>query len=88
MGPVDEATREANLSDHGMQNDSIVPHWACTISPGTLLAIKPKHVYLVAYGESKDLSVINSSQDVGENPVSILRVLEQEGSSVEIITII
>ena len=88
VGPVDEATREANLSNHGMLQDSIVPHWACTISPGTLLTIKPKHIYLVAYGENKDLSVINSPQDVGKNPASILNILEQKGAAIEIITIV
>lgn len=86
VGPVDEATRQANRANQGMQN-TMVPYWACTVSPGTLLAINPKHVYLVAYGENKDLSVVNSAQDVGENPASILRILEKEGASVEIITI-
>jgi hypothetical protein len=86
VGPVDEATRQANLSNYGMQ-DSTVPHWACTISPGTLLTINPKHVYLVAYGENKDISVVQSPLDVGENPASILPILENEGASVEIITI-
>ena len=86
VGPVDETTRQANLSNYGM-HDSIVPHWACTISPGTLLAMKPKHVYLVAYGDNKDISVVNSNQDVGENPASILRILENRGASIEIITI-
>ena len=86
VGPVDEATRQANLSNHGMDN-SIVPDWACTVSPGTLLAMRPKHFYLVAYGESKDISVVNSPQDVDENPASILQILEKEGASVEIITI-
>ncbi len=87
VAPVDETTRQANLSNQGM-SDRTVPHWACTISPGTLLTIKPKQVYLVAYGKNKDLCVINSSQNVGENPASILQILENEGSSVEIITII
>jgi 6-phosphogluconolactonase/glucosamine-6-phosphate isomerase/deaminase len=88
VGPVDETTRQANLSNYGMEEDSIVPHWACTISPGTLLAVKPQHVYLVAYGERKDLGVLNSPLDVGDNPASILRILEQEGTTVEIITIV
>lgn len=86
VGPVDEATRRANQSNYGM-DDRSVPSWASTISPGTLLAIKPQRVYLVAYGKNKDLSVLNSSLDVGDNPASILRILEQEGTNVEVITI-
>ncbi len=86
VGPVDEATRQANQSNYGM-DDRTVPGWACTISPGTLLAMNPKQIYLVAYGENKDISVVNSPLDVGENPASILRILENEGASVEIITI-
>jgi 6-phosphogluconolactonase/glucosamine-6-phosphate isomerase/deaminase len=86
IGPVDEATRQANQSNYGM-DDRNVPSWASTISPGTLLAIQPQRLYLVAYGKNKDLSVLDSSLDVGENPASILRILEQKGTKVEVITL-
>ena len=86
VASVDEATRQANESNYGM-SDRSVPHWAVTISPGTLITLKPERVYLVAYGDNKDLSVVNSSQDVSENPASILRILENQGSSVEIVTL-
>jgi 6-phosphogluconolactonase/glucosamine-6-phosphate isomerase/deaminase len=86
VGPVDEATRTANEANPGMTSASLVPKWAVTMSPGTLLRLKPKHVYLVAYGPNKDLSVVDSTLPVSRNPASILKELERVGSAVGVIT--
>ncbi len=87
VGPVDQATRNANTANYGMDKEKNVPYWSCTISSGTLWKIAPKKVYLVAYGDNKDISVINGFSDVGTNPASVLPILERRGTSVEIITI-
>ena len=86
ISPVDEVTRNANTDNYGM-NDRSVPSWSCTISPGTLLQTKPRNIYLVAYGQNKDISVINRDLDIGKNPASILKILADMGCNVEIITI-
>ena len=88
VAPVDEATRKANADNHGMNdNDRSVPSLSCTISAGTLWQTKPRNIYLVAYGKNKDLSVIESDLDVGENPASVLKKLANMNCNVEIITI-
>lgn len=87
VGPVDSATRSANADNPGMRGPLAVPDWAVTMSPGILLKLRPRYVYLVAYGPNKDLSVLNSPLPVNENPASVLHNLERAGSMVRVMTL-
>jgi len=89
VSPVDAATRKANESDKGITSGD-VPEYATTISPATLLLLRPQNVYLVAYGK-KDLRPLldlnpNESVNINAYPPGILSLLEAQGSSIHIVT--
>jgi hypothetical protein len=89
VSPIDVATREANKSDSGMVSGP-VPEYATTISPATLMMMRPKNVYLVAYG-NKDLRPLlalkaTDELDINLFPPAVLLLLEAQGSTIHIVT--
>lgn len=94
VAPVDAATRKANERDTGMITGA-VPEYATTISPATLMMLRPKNVYLVAYGnkdlrpllELKATDKLNiETLNIDAYPPAILFALEAQGSTIHIVT--
>lgn len=94
VSPVDAVTRKANESDKGMHSGN-VPEYATTMSPGSLMMLRPRNVYLVAYG-NKDLRPLLALQaaaesnidtlDINAYPPAILLLLQAQGSTIHIVT--
>ena len=87
--PVDTATKIANQNDGGIYSGN-VPEYAATISAATLLGLRPKNVYLVAYGNKNLRPLLTKDStdqiDVNAFPPAILFLLRAQGSRVHIVT--